>query len=206
MRCQPLRRIVSLVLLMTMAAGIVGLPLTSHAPEKTGRFPCEDCPCGCSKAEFCWDQCCCHSDAEKLRWASENGVSPPEFLVARARKASQSVRLAKSPDSRQASQSCCCCAKSDEAKSPAKCDVATSQGAATAKAVTSHRLRLVRLEDAARCRGVELAWLLFSQATVDLDREAFTPAEPRLVFLLAMQDEHATSTAMRPDPPVPWRM
>ncbi len=191
---------------MTMTAGILGLPLISPAVERTGRFPCEDCPCGCSTAEFCWDQCCCHSDAEKLRWASENGVLPPEFLVARVRKAGQLVRLAETPDLTRTSQPCCCCSTSDGAKSPASCDVATSQDAAKPKAITSNRLRLVRLEDSARCRGVELAWLILSQATVDLDRKAFTPPEPRLVFLLAVQDEHATSTAMRPDPPVPWRM
>ncbi len=58
----------------------IPLPKQNHTLE---RFPCENCPCGCASAAFCWDKCCCHSDEEKLAWAQKEGVTPPDFLVKR---------------------------------------------------------------------------------------------------------------------------
>lgn len=42
------------------------------------RFACEDCGCGCASAMECWTHCCCHTPEERLAWALERGVMPPE--------------------------------------------------------------------------------------------------------------------------------
>jgi len=42
------------------------------------RYPCEDCGCGCVSAHECWTHCCCHSEHQRLVWAIQNGVLPPE--------------------------------------------------------------------------------------------------------------------------------
>ncbi|MDC0935495.1 hypothetical protein OAS39_04345 [Pirellulales bacterium] len=42
-----------------------------------------DSPCGCQDAATCWDSCCCKTDQEKIAWARDNGVTPPDFLLAR---------------------------------------------------------------------------------------------------------------------------
>jgi len=42
------------------------------------RYPCESCGCGCASATECWTHCCCHSEHERLMWAIEHGVLPPE--------------------------------------------------------------------------------------------------------------------------------
>lgn len=47
------------------------------------RYPCESCGCGCASAKECWTHCCCHSEHQRLTWAIENGVIPPEGVVFR---------------------------------------------------------------------------------------------------------------------------
>ena len=49
-------------------------------------FPCMDCPCGCNSAEQCWRSCCCHTLAERMDWAREHGVRPPEYAIDEARR------------------------------------------------------------------------------------------------------------------------
>jgi hypothetical protein len=48
----------------------------------TERFPCENCRCGCLSAEQCWRNCCCHSVAQRLAWAEQEGVTPPDYVLA----------------------------------------------------------------------------------------------------------------------------
>lgn len=47
------------------------------AGEAAERYPCEDCPCGCTGAAQCWAHCCCHTTEQRLAWALERGVRPP---------------------------------------------------------------------------------------------------------------------------------
>ncbi|WP_419189945.1 hypothetical protein [Stieleria marina] len=178
---------------------MIGLPISAPGPEKTGRFPCEDCPCGCSTADFCWDKCCCHSDAEKLQWAAQNNVQPPEFLVARVRAAAGNLVLVKTiPTQTASSSACCCCSKSPESET-SSCEV---PGPAKS-AVTESRSRLIRLEDAARCHGIELLWSLFSQVVVDPLRPTAGSADEHLLFCLAIWNDRVFSRAVCPDPPIP---
>jgi hypothetical protein len=71
--------IVSLYLVASL--GVLPSPrvLVRWFGHATGeRYPCETCGCGCATAMECWTHCCCHSEHQRLVWAIEHGVAPPE--------------------------------------------------------------------------------------------------------------------------------
>jgi hypothetical protein len=76
------RRAVVLTLLVGQLWAATGLPLPAAAIAKdlSQPFPCMNNPCGCSSAEQCWRSCCCTTLAERLAWAREHGVEPPEYV------------------------------------------------------------------------------------------------------------------------------
>jgi hypothetical protein len=93
-----------------------GLPIrVPGADEKdlSQPFPCMDCPCGCRNAEQCWRSCCCHTLAERLAWARENHVRPPDYVLAEAR--AQGINVW---DDHQASHACCCCCAKPKVQKP----------------------------------------------------------------------------------------
>lgn len=105
-----------------LSIGSLGLPLPSLVPAKEAqeRFPCENCPCGCATAEQCWNDCCCHSPQQRLKWAVANGVQPPasfvEELLARGVDVNAVVSGQQPAAVCEASVGatevgCCCCAK-----------------------------------------------------------------------------------------------
>ncbi len=196
LRSHPLQKFIGVSLLILLAVGMIGLPISAPAPAKDGRFPCEDCPCGCTTADFCWDKCCCHSDLEKLEWAAQNNVQPPEFLVARAASVSPTFTLVRTSSAKSSTSACCCCSK----PSASTCDSPESPAQETTQATRSG---LVRFEDAARCRGIELLWSLFSQVLVQQPQLCAVQADLRLLFCVAIQDDRHFSRAICPDPPVP---
>src|SRR5262249_1134203 len=82
------RRCANAALLAIYLVTAAGVPLpTARSAKSAERFPCESCPCGCDSAEHCWRSCCCHTLAERMDWARENGVRPPEYAIADARSA-----------------------------------------------------------------------------------------------------------------------
>jgi hypothetical protein len=58
--------------------------LATVQKDRSQPFPCMDSPCGCRSAEQCWRHCCCHSLAERLAWARQNQVQPPDDVLAEA--------------------------------------------------------------------------------------------------------------------------
>ncbi len=217
------RRALCLTLLAVLTVGLVGLPIqfsptdtpdgaVASAAASGERFPCEASACGCHSAERCWDRCCCHSDAEKLRWAAENGVAPPAFLVRRA---------AESP----APPKCCShqsaptqTLASDSPWSPAR-ESATRHGAredhidaddpdVTASSHDSPAaiasLRTIRLDQVAKCQGIELIWTLLSTVTVEKNGPPSFAVDPPRLGSEQVIDETADSIAQPIDPPVPW--
>ncbi len=184
------RRLICSVLLLVLLLGLTGVPLTRKVPAKEGRFPCENCPCGCVDADFCWDRCCCHSDADKLQWASENDVTPPAFLVARVTQSAQSARLAGTPSSRRSS----CCSH---------CTTATPSPASKSPAETPQVHRLVMLESAAKCRGIELVWSLLSCVIINARPPMLTRPDPPFLYQLPIINDRSPSVSTSLDPPVP---
>ena len=69
---------------LTLSLGIQ-LPLPAAAKNSAQPYPCMNHPCGCASAEECWRHCCCTTLEERLRWARENHVTPPDYALAEAR-------------------------------------------------------------------------------------------------------------------------
>ncbi|MCO8121934.1 hypothetical protein NHH03_09320 [Stieleria sp. TO1_6] len=182
------RQCISGGLLLLMLLAFVGVPLRSPQVAKQGRFPCEHCPCGCASAETCWDRCCCHTDAEKIRWAQRNDVVPPDFLVARWQ--------ASSTPTDSSTSSCCarCNTQADRDELPA----------AAAKAESgSGGPRLLLLQRVAKCRGLEIVWTLLSNSIVDTVDHTLANPQPPLFGILSFLNESANSRSQDIDPPVP---
>lgn len=75
----------ALVNYLALCSGIP-LPLGVASPVDGRPYPCQHHRCGCGSAEKCWQSCCCMTMAEKLAWARQNGVTPPDYVVAAARR------------------------------------------------------------------------------------------------------------------------
>jgi hypothetical protein len=66
----------------------LGIPLPVPAGRISGEpFPCMNHHCGCQSAEQCWQNCCCMTLEERLVWARQNHVRPPDYALAAARAA-----------------------------------------------------------------------------------------------------------------------
>jgi hypothetical protein len=95
------------------AFAAAGIPLPVVSSNKSNElFPCATSGCGCDSAERCWRSCCCHTLAERLAWAAENGVTPPAFALAEARRTGlgatgERIVKAKAVTATLAAKSCC---------------------------------------------------------------------------------------------------
>ncbi|MGB7329048.1 MAG: hypothetical protein WBD31_29475 [Rubripirellula sp.] len=197
------RRAISTLLLVVLVCGLFGLPIASPPTPKHGRFPCEDCACGCSTADYCWDKCCCYSDTEKLQWAAANDVRPPDFLVARVDETKFSGTVTVALKSKKPAKSCCGCAASSPNAS-AKCHAAVAKPSADQDQTdTLDSMRLVRLEDAAHCRGIDLLWTLYSCVNVESRSAVTAVIDPILLFCFAINNDQPLSISICPDPPIP---
>ena len=98
------RFLVSLLILVLLASNTwMPIPVRVEKDLSTP-FPCQSKGCGCVDAQQCWEDCCCHSDLEKLAWAENNGVTPPAWFTEKMKSASKVPEPA-------ASKCCCCCSK-----------------------------------------------------------------------------------------------
>ncbi len=92
---------------VTLAAYLVaavGVPLPAYVRKQSSEpFPCQHHACGCATAEQCWQDCCCYSPEQKLAWAHENHVQPPEHLVAQV----ATIRATASHCAAKPSGQCC---------------------------------------------------------------------------------------------------
>ncbi|SMP63899.1 hypothetical protein SAMN06265222_108147 [Neorhodopirellula lusitana] len=209
------RRLICGTLLVVLAVGMIGFPispqlLAKRAADSSERFPCESCPCGCVTAEFCWDKCCCHSDEEKLRWAEVNGVQPPAFLVDRvaAQKLASGNTVA-GPASGASSEttgsppaaSCCCCQSKPESQVCQPAASSSTEAAADESNVAA--FRLIQLESVAQCRGIKLIWSLLSEVILP-GSGGVVAVSPRVVARMSVIDEMPAEVFLPVDPPVPW--
>ena len=70
----------------------LGLPIplpraatATAAKDASKPFLCMNSPCGCRDADQCWHHCCCHTLAERLQWARQNHIQPPDDVIAEAK-------------------------------------------------------------------------------------------------------------------------
>ncbi|MDV6030759.1 MAG: hypothetical protein F9B45_11810 [Phycisphaera sp. RhM] len=209
LRSNAARRLISCTLMGVLLCGLIGVPISAPPSEKTGRFPCESCSCGCVTAEFCWDKCCCHSDEEKLQWAYDHHVRPPAFLVARVNRPSAKTAAVEATRDRPKSTSCCCFTQSTAQCATDQCatdlgesyridDVGTDQPSPALPIA-----RILRFEDAAKCHGIDLVWTLLSSVVVESQTPAILIPLPPLLYCLILGNDRAIEQALHPDPPVP---
>lgn len=83
-RCRQFRGVLLAATLASHLLATLGFPLPVARQSKdisSRPFPCQARPCGCLTADECWKgDCCCFTLEEKLIWAEENGVEPPESV------------------------------------------------------------------------------------------------------------------------------
>ncbi|WP_146438488.1 hypothetical protein [Crateriforma conspicua] len=182
--------------------GIIGHPSATTIGKPTDeRYPCEDCPCGCTSAEFCWDRCCCHTDEEKLAWADRHGVTPPAFLVQRVGRSSQRLaadRSATGPDA----GACCCCQHAGPDATPAVAPQPDSDKPDWG-ATESRSAHVVLMWKAAKCRGLAAFWSMLAVAFVNDWAGPWFHLVP--LGWNRLGDQMASSRVESVDPPVPLR-
>ncbi|MGD9635697.1 MAG: hypothetical protein AB7G28_14740 [Pirellulales bacterium] len=199
------RRLLGGSLLAAYLFVAAGVPLpTASKPAKSGElFPCATSGCGCDSAEKCWRSCCCHTLAERLQWAAEHGVKPPDFALAAAKAAgldANGERLTpKVVQVKLATKSCCSSKRS-----------CCSRGASCC---SSHNHRSEPNEEqstffvawrAMACHGQSLQWLAAVPSLITVDLELSDHLA--LVAWLGPHSSDASSPLYdTPTPPPPER-
>lgn len=75
------------LVLIAFLASSFGFPVVVRPEKNRSRpFPCQDSPCGCATAEQCWRHCCCRTNRQKLEWAEDHDVEPPDYVIEAARQ------------------------------------------------------------------------------------------------------------------------
>jgi hypothetical protein len=102
------RRLLALAVAVAQLVGSIGIaPVRAGSPDSSDPYPCQNHPCGCRTAAACWaGPCCCFTMREKVAWANENGVAPPEHAL---RLAAEEPAVSALPS--------CCAVKPSPAKS-----------------------------------------------------------------------------------------
>jgi hypothetical protein len=221
-----LRRIVAVAMMFAYGAIVGGVPLPAgkKALSKGGElYPCSASSCGCDSAERCWSSCCCHTMAQRLEWAKEHGVRPPEFALAEARSSGHDTSPwdgAKKTVIAVAvtgKKPCCCCAKK-VAAAPSCCEkkVAAAASSCCSKKVAAGCCSSKKSEsDNARdntvigwralaCHGQSLNWLAAVPALITLEYE-FADEAPLVAWLGPHSSESAAGVTDVPTPPPPER-
>jgi hypothetical protein len=194
---------VALVVLFSLGAGIVGVPIF-RCPRKDSSqpFPCQNCPCGCLDAEQCWRSCCCQTNAQKLAWARAHHVTPPEYVVAAA------CREARGGQPSAPLAAAACCSRPHLRAPPEGCcrgarpSRRLSAMSSTFSAAPRGQVGWVLLEARNRCRGVSSFWLLLSQVAVPVAR-VWMPAKPVCVDHCVSRTTHLVSVCFPPPVPPP---
>lgn len=191
-------------LYLLVCAG-VPLPITRVSSHDHERFPCESCGCGCDSAEHCWRSCCCHTLAERLAWAAENGVIPPNFALAEARRAGldETGRPHATQLAAQATASQCCCATQSCCKSTSTSSCCSSHDNSdhkhgNSKNNTDHLIGWRALA----CHGQSLGWLAAVPSLIVVGGD-FLPQLLPTTWLGPLVSEHACEVAFAPSLPPP---
>lgn len=189
------RQVLSGLLLLAIGfalTGFVVVPSPQPPSEATSeRFPCENSSCGCSTAERCWDQCCCHTDREKLAWAERNGVTPPAFLVARVANTDEFAAKSSPPK-------CAHCGSRQAVSGP----VNRTQVSPPQQCQDEGVGKTVLMWKAAECRGIQQLWTMLGTVSVAPIYQMLH-VDPPLLGWISFLNEDAISHLTVPDPPIP---
>ncbi len=197
----------------------IGVPLPAPAAATMAKdtsqpFPCMFSQCGCRTAEECWRHCCCHTLAERLAWARENHVTPPDYVLAEAKAKGIAWIL----DDKHAEKTACCacghCAKcahcAEAAAATPSCEHCSQQKNSSPKSVPlagqqapadSSLPGTVVILKSLQCQGDATSWLLAGAALPP-------PAKPQIaapapIATSIVEGEFLISTAADPAVPPP---
>lgn len=106
LRRRPYVVAVTLTAISLCSMGIPVVPLATK--DLSTPFPCQNHPCGCHDAEYCWRYCGCHTVAEKLAWARAHNVTPPSHFMQRV-AASGSWESSRERSRQEKTRPPCCC-------------------------------------------------------------------------------------------------
>jgi hypothetical protein len=211
----------AVALLLALLVGIGGVPQVTVARKDRSRpFPCQNRPCGCASADECWHHCCCFTNKQKVAWCHENGVTPPDFVIAAAeREEGESVAADRHDADHRADcdhedGACACCAKpAGHAEEPACCrqrhahrDVAEARHAGSDdKSQTPGKSRatvnFVLSDLARRCGGMQSVISFLCDALPFVDRPQWKPVETLVEYLVDVPVACASAELAPPVPP-----
>lgn len=123
------------------SVGVVLLPVDVRVATGDA-YPCQGGSCGCQSAAQCWQNCCCHTDSEKVAWAQAHGVVPPAFVVERAKLETKAAKPA-------------CCRHCTSAPTRKPATPATLTNPATTKAKAPGGFRVATVSALRTCGGYE---------------------------------------------------
>ncbi len=177
----------SAALYLTVALGFAfPLPrrtLNAAGKDTTTPFPCMNSPCGCRTAEHCWHNCCCHTLAERIEWARENHVRPPDGVLAEAK--AEGIEWDDAAEDSGHSDACTDC----------------HHHATRAQQLTTPTHGIVLIK-ALECQGVGGGWLtsVVSLPAPPVARWHMEPSSPTRITMIA---EVGTSFSAEPPTPPP---
>jgi len=176
------RPLVAGLLAICVMAASLGVPVALEPQRDTSRpFPCMHHRCGCGSADACWHGCCCMTLAQKLAWAKEHGVTPPDYALAKAEHEEH--------DAVDAPRSCGSCSRHG-------CEVAVAKRAGS-------QIGLVLSEDFRRCNGLASLWLTIGHALPPRVETSVPRYQPAPVGWLVESSQSAESLALSPATPPP---
>jgi hypothetical protein len=109
-----LRRGLTVCAVLGQILGTIGIIPVRAGPAEISSvpFPCQNHPCGCRTAAQCWSgACCCMTMREKVAWAEDNGIVPPQHAVQMAAAEPLNAEGLECDDS---SPGMTCCSKAGE--------------------------------------------------------------------------------------------
>jgi hypothetical protein len=161
------RRCASGTLLAMYVMTAAGVPLPTGISAKSGEmFPCMGCPCGCNSAEQCWRSCCCHTLAERMDWAHDHGVRPPEYAIDEARHQGIDLCWLDDPSYSSTTAKICCASKTGSGK-PCCCCHHDDHGKDASKVARS-----IVVWRAMACGGQSMNWLAAVPTLISVRLEA----------------------------------
>jgi hypothetical protein len=189
------------VVLLGVLLGIAGTPMVRIARKDRSRpYPCQDRPCGCASADECWHHCCCMNNKEKLVWARDHGVAPPEFVVAAAAREDHEPTPVcdrgegcQSAASQHDERPCCRSRHSHR-------DVAASDDPRNAGKPES-QVKLVLTDFARQCSGLPPIVLLFADALPSAACVQWKPLEALVEYMIDAPRSCASADLSPPVPP-----
>jgi hypothetical protein len=192
-----LKKAIALLLLLGVLVEVAGIPVVSVAKKDRSRpYPCQDRPCGCASADECWHHCCCMNNKQKVVWASEHGVTPPDYVVAAAEQENDGptqICDREEGGKNAVAEHACCRHKHHE--------VADSSHDRHDAKKSGPKLNLVLSDLARQCSGLPQIILLFSNALPCVAAAQWRPSEALLEYVVAAPRSFASADLAPPVPP-----